>query len=138
MRIEMVSLPIFGDGVERAKSETASDFIMIVEEEVREILGEMSDKEYLARRATAGTMPHLNCVFEEPGIHHEEHKVLPKVLKLLEDKARKTTTKNTTTMAEAKKRKGIVHVKTVSKKRRVGLPPLLPPSAPVRRWHKCS
>ena len=38
-----------------------------------EILGEMSDREYLAHRAITGTMPWLNRVFEEFMIHHEEH-----------------------------------------------------------------
>ena len=70
----------------------------------REILGEMSDKEYLARRAIVGTMPRLNRVFEEFGIHHEEHDVPTKIHKSLEDKARKAATKNMTVVAEAKKR----------------------------------
>ena len=41
----------------------------------REILGEMSDKEYLVRWAIIGMMPRLNRVFKEFGIHHEEHDV---------------------------------------------------------------
>lgn len=78
-----------------------------MEQEAREIINEMSDKEYLARRVIAGTMPRLNHVFEELGIHHENHKVPMKVLKSLEDKAKKATTKNATAVAEAKKRKGV-------------------------------
>ena len=96
-----------------------------------EILGEMSDKEYLARRAIAGTKPRLNRVFEELGIHHEEHDVPVKVHKYLEDKARKAAAKNTTAAAEAKKRKGAGASKIVRKNRRTWLlllPPLsLPP-----------
>lgn len=80
----------------------------------------MSNKEYLARRAIAGTMPHLNRVFKELGIHHEEHKVPSKVLKSLEDKARKAATKNTTTVAEAKKRKGSGRTKTFTKRLKIG------------------
>jgi hypothetical protein len=34
--------------VKRAESESTSEFVTTVEEEAREILGEMSDKEYLA------------------------------------------------------------------------------------------
>jgi hypothetical protein len=56
-----------------------------VEAGAHQILSEMSDKEYLAHRAITGTMPHLNRVFEEFGIHHEEHDVLAKVRKSLED-----------------------------------------------------
>ena len=58
----------------------------VVETGAHEILGEMSNKEYLACRAIVGTMPHLNRVFEELGIHHEEHEVPAKVQKSLEDK----------------------------------------------------
>jgi len=83
---------------------------------VREILGEMSDKEYLACRTIAGTMPCLNCVFEEFGIHHEEHDVPVKVHKSLEDKAKRATTKNATAAAEAKKRKGTGASKVISKR----------------------
>jgi len=57
MSIKMVSLPVFGDGVgvpfphfdaKQAKGESTSDFVTTMEEEAREILSEMSDKEYLA------------------------------------------------------------------------------------------
>ena len=80
----------------------------------------MSDKEYLARRAIAGMMPHLNRVFEELVIHHEEHKVPTEVLKSLEDKVRKATAKNTVMAVETKKRKGFGHTKTVSKGQKIG------------------
>lgn len=82
----------------------------------REILSEMFDKEYLACRAIASMMPHLNRVFEELGIHHEEHDVPTKVHKSLQDKAKKATTKNVTAAAEAKKRKRTGLSKVVSKK----------------------
>jgi hypothetical protein len=38
-------------------------------------------------------------VFEELGIHHEEHKVLVKVLKSIQDKAKKAAMKNNTMAA---------------------------------------
>jgi hypothetical protein len=50
-----------------------------VEEVTWAIVGAMSDKEYLTRRSESGTMPRLNHVFEELGIHHKEHVVPPKV-----------------------------------------------------------
>lgn len=80
------------------------------------ILVEMSDREYLMRRAIAGTMPRLNKVFEEFGIHQEEHEVPMKVTKFLEGKARKATAKNVTAVAEAKKRKGAKTSKVTTKR----------------------
>jgi hypothetical protein len=129
MRLEMVKLPIFSEeagvpfprfDIKLAVDETTEEFTAIVEQETREILGDVSEKEYLVRRVIAGTMPRLNCVFEEFGIHHEEHKVLAKVLKAIEDKENKVTLKNATAVAEAKKRKGAGQGKTISKKRKVG------------------
>jgi hypothetical protein len=38
---------------------------------VQEIVGKITDKEYLARKATEGIMPWLNRVLEELDIHHE-------------------------------------------------------------------
>ena len=78
----------------------------------------MSDKKYLARRAIASMMPRLNRVFEEFGIHHEEHDVPVKVHKSLEDKAKRATTKNATAAAEAKKRKGTSTSKIISKRQK--------------------
>lgn len=74
----------------------------------------------MAHRAIAGTMSRLNRVFEELGVHHEEHKIPSKVLKSLEDKEKKAAAKNTTAAAEAKKRKGSGHSKALSKKQKVG------------------
>jgi len=125
MTIEMVHLLVFSKGVgvpfpwfgfQRKEGRVAEKFVKSVEAGAREILGEMSDKEYLASRAITGKMPHLNRVFEEFGIHHEEHDVPAKVHKSLEDKAKKATAKNATTAAEAKKRKGAGVSKVVSKK----------------------
>ena len=65
-----------------------------------------------------GTLPWLNRVFEELGIHHMEHKVPAKVLKSLDDKARKAIAKNTTIAAETKKRRGAGTSKVVSKRQK--------------------
>ena len=57
MRIEMVILPVFGDGVgvrfpgfdvKQVEDVRASDFVATMEEEAHEILSEMSDKELRA------------------------------------------------------------------------------------------
>ena len=61
-------------------------------------------------------MTRLNRVFEELGIHHEEHKVPSKVLKSIEEKAKKAAAKNATAVVESKKRKGASGPKTISKK----------------------
>ena len=94
-------------------------FVAAMEQEAREIVGDITNKEFLVWRAVAGTMPWLNCVFEELGIHHTEHKVPAKVLKSMEDKARKDVAKNDTTTAKLKKRKGTGVAKAVSKKRKI-------------------
>ena len=106
----------FPDSVCSGGSKAAEKFVKSTKAGAHEILGKMSDKEYLAHRAIAGMMPHLNRVFKELGIHHEEHDVPVKVHKSLEDKARKATAKNAATTAEAKKRKGTGAPKVVSKK----------------------
>lgn len=55
-------------------------------------------------------------MFKEFGIHHNEHKVPPKVLKSIKDKVRKAAAKNVIVAVEAKKRKGSGRVKAISKK----------------------
>ena len=125
MTIEMVNLPVFGKGVgdsfprfgfQPKEGRAAEKIMKYAEAGAWEILAEISDKEYLARRAIAGTMPRLNRVFEEFGIHHEEHDVPVKVHKSLEDKARKAAAKNTIAATEAKKRKGTGASKVISKR----------------------
>jgi len=68
-KVEMVNLPIYGEaggvpfprfGIELSEDETPEDFIAAVEQEAQGIVGDISDKEFLARRAIAGTMPQLN------------------------------------------------------------------------------
>jgi hypothetical protein len=113
-----VPFPCFG--IKLSDDEIPKEFVATVEQEAWEIIGDISDKEFLVWRAIAGTMPWLNHVFEDLGTHHDEHKVPPKVIKLLEDKAKKAAVKNTTVTAEAKKRKGSGQVRAVSKKQKVG------------------
>jgi hypothetical protein len=126
MSIEKVHLPVFGEGVgvpfpcfgfEKKEGRSANKLVKFAEAGAREILGEMSDKEYLTR-ALVGTMPRLNRVFEEFRIHHEEHDVPVKVHKSLEDKAKKAATKNATAVEKAKKRKGAGRSKVISKKQK--------------------
>jgi hypothetical protein len=57
-------------------------------------------------------------VFEELGIHHEEHVVPSKVLASIEKK-QKAAAKNATVAAESKKRKGQAGLKTLSKKHKI-------------------
>jgi hypothetical protein len=111
-KVEMVNLPIYGEanrvsfprfGIALSVNETPKDFVSSVEQEVWEIVGGITDKEFLAQRAIRGTMPRLNRMFEELGIQHEEHKVPTKVLKSLDNKAKKAITKNTTATAEEAK-----------------------------------
>jgi hypothetical protein len=66
-------------------------------------------------------MPWLNRVFEELGIHHEEHKVPTKVLKSIEDKTKNAIAKNNTAAAESKKRRGIGTAKALARSGRLGL-----------------
>lgn len=77
-----------------------------------------------------GIIPCLNHVFEEFGIHHEEHKVLVKVLR--SNKEKKIGLKNTTDVVKAKKRKGTDRGKQLARRGRLKLP--LP--AMLRRWKR--
>ena len=132
MTIEMVNLPIFGEGVgvpfpyfgfEKKEGRAAKKLVKSTKAMAREILGKMSNREYLARHAITGTMPWLNRVFEEFRVHHEEHDVPTRVHKSIEDKARKAAAKNVTVVAEARKRKGLLLLLPPSM--RPQLPPLM-------------
>lgn len=125
--LENVKLSIFGEeggvsfprfGITLVAGETAEGFVAAVEREARDIVDDITDRKYLARRAAAGTMPHLNRVFEELGEHHKECSFLAKVLKSLTENARKAAAKNTTAAEESKKRKGLGRGKVTSKRQR--------------------
>jgi hypothetical protein len=89
----------------------------MVEQGVREIVREITDKEFLSQRSTGGTMRWLNKVLEELRICHEEHKVPPKVLASIEEKKRKAITKNATAVVKSKKQKGARA--SIAKKQRI-------------------
>jgi hypothetical protein len=66
--IEMVNVPIFGPteevpfplfGIELKKGEDKKSFTAMVEDSAQEIVGKITDKEYLARKAARGIMPRL-------------------------------------------------------------------------------
>ena len=72
MTLEMVKLPVFGEGVGvpfprfgfgKKEGSAVEKLVKSVEAGTHGILGEMSDREYLACRAIAGMMPQLNRVF---------------------------------------------------------------------------
>jgi hypothetical protein len=118
----MVNMPIFGPakgvpfsrfGTELKEGEDNKSFMAMVEDGAWEIVGKIIDREYLAWKATGGTMPLLNRVLEELGIHLEEHKVPLEVLAMIEKKA---AAKNATVAVESKKRKEIGASKVVAKK----------------------
>jgi hypothetical protein len=71
--------------MELNEGESPEEFASMVERGAWEVVGEITDKEYLAWRSVGSIMPQLNRVLEELGIHHEEHKVPLKVLKSIED-----------------------------------------------------
>lgn len=76
-----------------------------MENEAIEILGDISEKEYLAHRAIGGNMPRPNRVFEEMDVKYMDHKVPSNILKSIDDKVAKAgTIKNDTARAESKKR----------------------------------
>jgi hypothetical protein len=81
---EGVPFPRFGQVLPADQDRDA--LVVGVEEVTWAIVGAMSDKEFLAQRFESGTMLSLNRVFEELGIHHEEHVVPLKVLASIEKK----------------------------------------------------
>lgn len=100
MTLVKTKLPMFGseDGefcpcfyIERAADEMNEEFVNEVEMSTSMIIGEISEREYLSRRAIGGTMPWLNRVFEEIKVKYGEHKIPEKVLRSIEDKAAKAT-----------------------------------------------
>lgn len=68
MSIEMAHLLVFEEGVVipfprfgfQKEGRAAENLVKSIEARARKILGKMSNKEYLACRVLAGTMPHLN------------------------------------------------------------------------------
>ena len=107
----------------RVEDETNEEFVSEVEQSTSKILGEISEREYLSRRAIGGTMPRLNRVFEEMKVKYGDRKVPEKILKSVEDKATKASRSAAAPIAlvwaESKKRKEGDAPKAVAKKRKV-------------------
>lgn len=127
IRIENVLLPIFGEAVgvpfprvdlKLVEGQTTMEFVSMIELMACEIIGDISLREYTARRAEASNMPRLNRVFEELGVHHAEHNVPPKVLHDYADKLKKEASKNATAATESKKRRQTNPVVKVPRKKR--------------------
>lgn len=107
-----MKLPIFGQAkglpfprfdLVLKEGESKEAFVEEVEEGERQIVGKISDKEYLTRKVAGGMMPWLNHVLEELGIRHDEHVVPPEVLTSNEGKKNK---KKAMAAAESRKRRG--------------------------------
>ena len=82
------------------------------------MVGKISKREYMSRRAMAGTMPRLNRVFEELGIVYREREVPVEVLASIDKKKKMAFTKNVTAEAESKKRKGAAVAQAPTKKKK--------------------
>ena len=74
MKLVKMKLPVFGSeegefvpyfNPERAKDETYEELVRTMEKSASMIIGEIFDREYLSHCVIGGTMPRLNCVFEE-------------------------------------------------------------------------
>jgi hypothetical protein len=126
--IELVNVPVYGPtgGVpfpqfdhELPAIDDKKAFAAEVEEGARLIVRKISHREYLAQKVVGGTMPWLNRVLEELGIHHEEHEVPTEVLTTIEQKRKKVIAKNATAAVESKKRKRIGASQVVGKKQKV-------------------
>lgn len=123
IHIEKVRLPIMSEadgipfprfGSEKTAKKDVKDFVIVVEDTAKLILGEITDREYLARRTSVGSMPRLNRVFEEMGIHYYEREVPAKVREHVKKKVKEKAEKGeggrsrvakATTAAESRKRK---------------------------------
>jgi len=120
--IEMVQVPVFGppEGLPFPRfhaglpeGETKESFLDRVEVSAQRIVGKISEKEYLQRKSTLGTMPRFNRIFEELGIEYNEYVIPSDVLLGLE---KKKDSSKAVAAAESKKRKGGGAVKTLAKK----------------------
>lgn len=80
-----------------------------------QVVGKISEKEYVLWKTTLGTMLRFNRVFEELGIKHDEYVVPPDMLLSLEK--RKDASK-TVVAAESRKRRGGGTTKVLAKKRK--------------------
>lgn len=115
MKLEKMKLPVFGEedgvycphfGLVPVWEEDQAKFVSRVEFLAATVLGDLSMKEYLVRRAEGGNMPRLNCNFEEMGFKYEDRPVPSKILMSIETKASKASAaKKSTIIVESKNRK---------------------------------
>ena len=126
---EGIPFPRFGAGL--LEGETKESFLDRVEASARRIVGKISEKEYVQRKTTLGTMPRFNRVFEELGVEYVEYAVPSDVLLGLEK--RKDASK-TVAAAESWKRRGGGATKTLVKKRKAEVAA----EAPVESFSDCS
>jgi len=126
-RLEQVKVPVFGPeagilfprfGRSLGEGVTEDGFVSEVEEAAIGLVGKIFEREYMSRRAVAGTMPRLNRVFEEVGIIYRKREVPAEVLASIEKKKKKAFAKNVTAEAESKKRKGVVVARVPAKKKK--------------------
>ena len=126
-RLEKVKVPVFGPeagipfpcfGRSLGDGVTEDSFVADIEEATVGLVGKISEREYMSRRAMAGTMPRLNRVFEELGIIYRERKVPAEVLASIDKKKKKAFAKNVTAEAESKKRKGAAVAQAPAKKKK--------------------
>lgn len=135
MSLIKMRLPIFGSEgeefcpcfyLERVRDESDEEFVQSVEQSASKILGEISEWEYLSRRAIDGLMPRLNRVFEEMKVAYGERVIPDKILKAAAEKGSKAprvaaATSAAVTQAESKKRKDGEGSKAVPKRRKVAM-----------------
>lgn len=104
IKLEKMMLPVFGGeegelcpcfSLQHIEDEIDKEFITYVESTIALVLGELSDREYLTRRAIGGTMPLLNHILEEMKLKYGDCKVPKKVLKSIEDNAAKAAVPRT-------------------------------------------
>ena len=104
MKLEKMKLSVFGGeegemcpffSLQHIEDETDKEFITYVESTIALVLGKISDREYLARRAIGGTMPLLNRILEKLKLKYGDRKVPEKVLMSIEDKAAKAVVPRT-------------------------------------------
>jgi len=126
-RLEMVKIPVFGPeagilfprfGQSLGEGVTEDSFVSEVEEAAIGLVGKISEREYMSRRAVSGIMPRLNRVFEELGIVYREREVPAEVTASIDKKKKKTSAKNVTAEAESKKRKGAAGTQAPAKKKK--------------------
>lgn len=87
--VEGVPFPQFSLALEEGQTDEA--FVRRVEFEAVKLLGDVTEREYSARRSATGNMPRLNRCFEELKIKYEEHSISSKVRRAIDKRMLKET-----------------------------------------------